>query len=309
MVLLTGGGQNHKPEERNPFKPPKPRNNKGTDRFFDYNVTPMRPRKPVRWLSPQQAGTTDDRSLEASSQQASQQAPQEVDWLLGEGQPPPQPGSTRPRLSWASHHVNQSSAHASRNRSQHHPQHSQNSTRFQQSQQPHAHPSGQQWPSQQAAFSGRQQQPQQQQQQQPLDPAAQAAQRDQYLRNMQQIQRQEADHEMRKNRRQPHAQSLSGVLGPREVTYQDLTAGSKHKHKGASKAQPAVEAAPKEVVLPPDVTLRQLAQLLGELSAEVILHNYMPAWLIRTLTQYTVAQSALTKPRLQDSNRGICLQV
>ena len=101
---------------------------------------------------------------------------------------------------------------------------------------------------------------------------------------MQQIQRQEADHAMKKNRRQPHAQSLSQVLGHQEGTYQDLTAGSKHKAKGGSKARLADEAAPKEVVLPPDVTLRQLAQLLGGLPAEVVFHNHVPVWLAGALS-------------------------
>ena len=78
---------------------------------------------------------------------------------------------------------------------------------------------------------------------------------------MQQIKRQEADHEMRKVHRQLRHQT-PGEAGDRG--YQNLNAGSQRKHKGGRQAQPAAEVAPSQVVLPPDVTLRQLAQLLGD---------------------------------------------
>lgn len=223
--VTAGSSQQPKPEYQPPIKP-RWSNGKNTGKFFDFEVSQLPPRKPVRWLSPNHTGTADDRLQATPSQQGHQKAAEDDPWLLGEARTP-HPLTTRPRLSWATHHNNQSSAHVNQRQSQ-------------QNQQPV--PSNHQ--------------------QAPEDPVAAAARQEQYLRNMRQIQRQEAEHAAKKARREAQSTYPEG----QEEGYQDLSSGVKRQRKADSSPQP-VAAAAREVVIPPDVTLRQLAQLLGKLAA------------------------------------------
>ena len=72
------------------------------------------------------------------------------------------------------------------------------------------------------------------------------------------MERQIAEHD-RKKERMAQAQAQQGSVQPR---YTDLTAAPKRK---ASPAPQPVQKPPADVVVPPDVTVRQLAQLLGRL--------------------------------------------
>lgn len=248
---------------------PQRQNNKPKEKFFEYDVVQTPPRRPVRWLSACQAGNADDRSLEASSQQAHHQPRQNDDWLLGGAQATPQPGLTRPRLSWSSHYNSQSpAAQLNQPPSQQPPQRFQSNATLQQQQQKQQQQQQQQRNHQQQwqqphrlAQPGSQQAAPRTPQQPAANSAPTAAQQEQYLRNMQQIKRQEAEHEMRRVHKQQRHQS-PGEAG--DQGYQSLGAGGQRKRRGGRQAQPAAEVAPSQVVLPPDVTLRQLAQLLGD---------------------------------------------
>lgn len=245
ICVLTGAAQQQKPVSEPPSRPRYQNTRRHTEMFFNHEVSQLPIRKPVQWLSARQALEPDSNLPEAHAQQGQQQ-PAQDDWLLGEAPPRPQAGRTRPRLSWATQHHNNTPAPAKRHRSQAPPEHLRRNG-IPETQQRRQVP-------QHVAAPSNHQQPAE-------DPAAAEARRLQYLRNMHQIQRQEAEHEAQKARK-AEAKSLS--QSGQEVGYQDLNLETRKKRKAVSRPQPAVEASPQEIVLPPDVTVRQLAQLLGE---------------------------------------------
>lgn len=81
--------------------------------------------------------------------------------------------------------------------------------------------------------------------------------REQFLRNQAQVERQIAEHENKKKMQRQQKAQESVIRSP----YTGL--GAELKRKPPPPPQP-VPQPPAEVVIPPDVTVRQLAQLLGE---------------------------------------------
>lgn len=92
------------------------------------------------------------------------------------------------------------------------------------------------------------------------NPAQAAARSEQYFRNMLQIQRQEAKHVDKLAAKFRAQDQRKGQQRP--AAYQNFDSNS--KHKPAARQQVTAAAPPADVVLPPDVTVRQLAQLLGK---------------------------------------------
>ena len=198
--------------------------------FFNHAVAPQRARKPVQWFRPGQ-----DRNPGPPKEQATRPAADKDPWLLGEHpatkkQAPAQP---RKRLSWAHKPAGQFAA------SQNGAQPMNGAGRP-----PNKRESRQQ---QEAARRERM-------------ALAAAAPPEQYLRHQAQVAKQVAQHAMMAQTAQQRKEERAQMPAA-PSTYAALDAPSKRK---PAPLPPIVDEAPKDVVIPPDVTVRQLAQLLGE---------------------------------------------
>ena len=215
-------------------------------KFFHYPVAASRLRKPVRWLQVGEVDPSNHKSSHQVNGNGSTPAKSADPWLLGEGKSR-KPDAIRQRLAWAPVAAQQAGTSINK-KQQAQPRHT--------SQQAGQQNNKQQWQKkQQAATVPKQQAP-------PPSP-------EQYLRNQAQMKQQLAQHEWKKEQQQAQQAQQAGA----QPRYTDLTART--KRKAAAAPQPVPQPAP-EVVIPPDVTVRQLAQLLGRfayISCEACLSN------------------------------------
>ena len=213
--------------------------------------------KPVRWVK---AGEADAAQARAAAQQPNGHNPgmpqpeeEEDPWALGEAKSARRPpAAPRRRLTWAvppvDHHAQphvQRPAQSVNNRVQPH-------SRRPPQQPIHKHNGAKHTVQKQAKDWWKQFQPPAQQDVR----QSSAADYQQYLRNQAQMQRQAAEHEEKKRQMNAAQQPLQ----PSQPAYGDLK--TVPKRKAAPPPQPAPEA-PTEIEIPPDVTVRQLADLLG----------------------------------------------
>jgi hypothetical protein len=251
-------------KDRQATRPPDPHIN-----FSNQPVAAKRPRKPVNWVRPGEVQASPPDQPKHVNGAGGQAAAVRDPWLLGEEPTHRQPGAPRKRLSWAqppppSNAINgrtpvqanwQARPQASRppNGSQLSTAQSRNgdmrpghaNMQPWRSLQPPAHSqqSGQVSPEVAAERARRQAQ-------------AVPTSREQYLRNQAQMQKQIALHELKKRMQQQEQGQGVTSASP----YTGLSADLKRKPAPAPQAVPQP---PAEVVIPPDVTVRQLAQLLG----------------------------------------------
>ena len=200
--------------------------------FFNHAVAPQYPRRPVQWLRPS------DNAFPHQSVDSPVHAVAEDDpWALGEApaarrQAPPQP---RKRLSWAQNPPHQSGMDQS----------------FAQSS------SGWRRPGKQDREQAKLLEAERQQRQ----ALAASASQEQYLRNKLQVEQQIAQHAAIVQRQQDQQRYDKAQRAAAQPSYAALAAPPKPK---APPPPPPVHELPTEVVIPPDVTVRQLAQLLGK---------------------------------------------
>ncbi|DBB16568.1 TPA: hypothetical protein ACH3X3_014829 [Trebouxia sp. C0006] len=251
-------------KDRQATRPPDPHIN-----FSNQPIAAKRPRKPVHWVRPGEVQASPPDQPKHINGAGRQAAAVHDPWLLGEEPTHRQPGAPRKRLSWAqppppSNAINsrtpvqanwQARPQASRP-----PNGSQLSTaQSRNGDMRPGHANMQPWRSLQP--------PAQSQQSGQVSPgvAAERARRqaqavptsrDQYLRNQAQMQKQIALHELKKRMQQQEQGQGVTSASP----YTGLSADLKRKPAPAPQAVPQP---PAEVVIPPDVTVRQLAQLLG----------------------------------------------
>ena len=240
LKLLVSAGQNQLRRRSNEqsqgdvkqTRPPDP-----DMHFFNHPVAAQRPRKPVQWFRP---GL--DTNPRQPNKRPAQAAAQEDPWLLGEAdsqqqrQPHARP---RQRLPWAQKPAQRPS--------------SGQLDRFAPSQQEAERMNGIRQPHHRPRLT-----PQQEAQRQQRMALAAAAPREQYLRHQAIVQQQVAEHAMPKHKLQQQAQKDAATS-----TYATLNAASKPK-AAPLRAPPPVQETPQEIVIPADVTVRQLAQLLSK---------------------------------------------
>lgn len=238
-------------------------------KFSNQTVTAKRPRRPVRWVRPGEIHASPPDQPKQVNGAGRQAAAVHDPWLLGEESLHRQPVTGRKRLAWAqppppSNAINgrtpvqanwQARPQASRP-----PNGSSLSTaQSRNGDMRPGHANMQPWRSLQP--------PAQSQQNGRISPevAAERARRqaqavptsrEQYLRNQAQMQKQIALHELKKRMQQQEQGQGVTTASP----YTGLSADLKRKPAPAPQAVPQP---PAEVVIPPDVTVRHLAQLLG----------------------------------------------
>ena len=228
-----------------PSRPPDP-----IMHFFNHAVAPQYQRKPVQWFRP-----GDEPPARQPATRPVHPVAAEDPWALGEApaaqrQPPP-----RKRLSWAQKPPYQSGMDHN-------------------SAQPS---SGMRRPARQDHAQGRLRQQLEAERQQRQALAASAS-HEQYLRNKLQVEQQIASHAATVQKQQEHKQYDRAQWAAAQPSYGALAAPPKPK---SPPPPPPVQELPTEVAIPPDVTVRQLAQLLGKQILCLSLH-VMAASAIRT---------------------------
>ena len=231
--------QQHQQFYVKPSRPPDPNMH-----FFNHAVAPQYPRKPVRWFRP-----GDDPPARQPAATPVHPVATEDPWALGEApaarrQPPP-----RKRLSWAQKPPYQSGVDHN-------------------SAQPS---SGMRRPLRQNPAQGRLRQQVEAERQQRQALAASAS-HEQYLRNKLQVEQQIASHAAIMQKQQEHKQYDKAQRVAAQPSYGALAAPPKPK---SPPPPPPMQELPTEVVIPSDVTVRQLAQLLGEhMSCLTLRHHH-----------------------------------
>lgn len=250
-------------KDRQATRPPYPH-----IKFFSQPVAAKRPRKPVHWVKPGEVQASPPDQPKQVNGAGRQAAAVHDPWLLGEESTHRQPGTPRKRLSWAqppppSNAVNSKTPIQAkwqpRPQASRPPNGSQLSTAQSRNDDMRpGHANMQPWRNQPPAQSHQSGQisPEVAAERARRQAQAVPASREQYLRNQAQMQRQIALHELKKRMQQQEQAQGVTIASP----YTGL--GADLKRKPAPVPQ-AVPQPPAEVVIPPDVTVRQLAQLLG----------------------------------------------
>lgn len=239
-------------------------------KFSNQPNAAKRPRKPVHWVLPGEVQASPSDQPKQVNGAGRQAAAVHDPWLLGEEPTHRQPVTGRKRLSWAQpsppSNAPTNSRTAVQAKWQPRPQASRppNGSQLSTAQSKNddmrpGHANMQPWKSLQPPAQSRrsgQVSPEVAAERARRQAQAVPPSREQYLRNQAQMQKQIALHELKKRMQEQEQGQGVAAASP----YTELRADLKRKPAPVAQAVPQV---PAEVVIPPDVTVQQLAQLLG----------------------------------------------